>query len=159
MAMVKCKECGTEVSNTAKKCPQCGVDHPGVSKTQTAMGCLILIVIISAVIVTCSESSKETEEEKAACMQDLKCWGDRHSIAAQIACKTPIENMAKYSFTWMDGSMFSRYTLSGNGKVSYMGDHIQFQNGFGANQRMSYMCQYDPATKTVTEVVSQPGVL
>jgi hypothetical protein len=30
MAQVKCKECGKEISESAKVCPSCGVDLPGV---------------------------------------------------------------------------------------------------------------------------------
>ena len=29
MALVNCKECGKQVSTTAKTCPHCGVDNPG----------------------------------------------------------------------------------------------------------------------------------
>lgn len=43
MALVKCKECGKEVSNTAKVCPHCGVKHPSITNTQTAKGCFGII--------------------------------------------------------------------------------------------------------------------
>jgi len=29
MALVTCKECGTQVASSAKTCPKCGVDYPG----------------------------------------------------------------------------------------------------------------------------------
>lgn len=35
MAMDKCRECGTEVSDEAKKCPKCGIAKP-VNKTSTS---------------------------------------------------------------------------------------------------------------------------
>ena len=30
MALIKCKECGSEVSNKAKTCPKCGISNPGI---------------------------------------------------------------------------------------------------------------------------------
>jgi hypothetical protein len=29
MALIKCKECGSEVSSLAQTCPKCGIAHPG----------------------------------------------------------------------------------------------------------------------------------
>ena len=43
MALVKCKECGKEISNTAKTCPNCGA----VQK-KSGFGCLTIILIIVA---------------------------------------------------------------------------------------------------------------
>lgn len=36
MALINCMECGKPVSDTAKKCPQCGVDAPALSEQQKA---------------------------------------------------------------------------------------------------------------------------
>jgi hypothetical protein len=44
MAMKKCKECGKEVSTTAKICPHCGVDNPVFS--WNLIGIVVLGVII-----------------------------------------------------------------------------------------------------------------
>ena len=52
MALIQCPECGKQISNTAKKCPQCG--HPlnakdvkGILKKQVlAASTLILLVVI-----------------------------------------------------------------------------------------------------------------
>ena len=44
MAMKKCKECGTEISSSAKVCPNCG-------KKQKLSGCLIAIIIIVLLII------------------------------------------------------------------------------------------------------------
>lgn len=46
MALIKCKECGNEVSSEAKKCPNCG--FPLKSKKKS--GCLTLIVAIILII-------------------------------------------------------------------------------------------------------------
>lgn len=45
MAMKPCRECGHEVSTSAKTCPNCGVRHPAGSKG-AVLGCLGLLVLI-----------------------------------------------------------------------------------------------------------------
>jgi hypothetical protein len=32
MAIVACSECGNNVSDSAKACPHCGKDYPGIGK-------------------------------------------------------------------------------------------------------------------------------
>jgi hypothetical protein len=57
MALIKCKECGNEVSDTAKACPHCGANVPKSS------GYVAIIVIVIAgffLLVTCSDKSKNT---------------------------------------------------------------------------------------------------
>jgi DNA-directed RNA polymerase subunit RPC12/RpoP len=46
MALTKCKECGKEVSSSAKKCPHCGVKNLSVTGRQQAIGCLVFIVLV-----------------------------------------------------------------------------------------------------------------
>jgi DNA-directed RNA polymerase subunit RPC12/RpoP len=47
MALTKCKECGKEVSTTAKKCPHCGYDFESRRMMQ---GCLVLFAIFIALV-------------------------------------------------------------------------------------------------------------
>ena len=70
MAMKKCKECGAEVSSSAKKCPQCGkkLKHTGLI---IAIIIILLIVFIAAINsdntnnnVTTQTSSVSTEVKK-----------------------------------------------------------------------------------------------
>jgi len=46
MAMAKCKECGKEVSDSASKCPHCGVDNPTTTAGQMFGGFVVLAVIV-----------------------------------------------------------------------------------------------------------------
>lgn len=46
MALVKCKECGTEVSSSAKACPKCGAKPP---KKTSMFTWLVLVVVLVAV--------------------------------------------------------------------------------------------------------------
>ena len=42
MAMIKCKECGAEISSKADACPKCGAKR----KKRSGLGCLFLIILL-----------------------------------------------------------------------------------------------------------------
>ncbi len=46
MAMAKCRECGTEVSESAKTCPKCGISKP-VKKTSLLVKILLGLFVLS----------------------------------------------------------------------------------------------------------------
>lgn len=60
MALIKCPECGKEVSDTAKNCPSCGyllkkldiVKHKRISTNIMLMGILLIIISIISFIIT-----------------------------------------------------------------------------------------------------------
>jgi hypothetical protein len=108
------------------------------------------------------EAKKKREKENEKCKTDLQCWGDKHSFRAISACQDLIEKHAKYSFKWTDGffgSKFSRFRWKNKEQLTltYLGDTIQFQNGFGAWQNMRYQCGYDPINEKVLSVKVEPG--
>ena len=45
MAMVKCKECKKEISKSAKKCPNCGVDYPGILPLEHLGGFIVTLAV------------------------------------------------------------------------------------------------------------------
>jgi hypothetical protein len=175
MAMVKCKECKGDVSSKAKKCPHCGIDNPAVTKGQMLGGVLFLGIMCVA-LVTCmsgnesgssstpKKSPEEIAAEEAKCRQDLQCWGSKHSISAAVYCDDQIEKLAKYSHEWTDGMLepkisHFRWLDKEAGRVTFIGDKIKFQNGFGAWTNMVYECDFDPKTNTVFEVRAEAGRL
>lgn len=96
------------------------------------------------------------------CRTDLRCWASKHSVSALIACRPQIERLAKFQFEWTDGwlgSKFGRYTWKDKkrGVVTYGGDAIKFQNGFGAWQHHIYVCTFDPIRERVVDVAATPG--
>ncbi len=104
------------------------------------------------------------EKKKANCKNNLQCWSNKHLSIATILCKNQVEKLAKYTFKWTDGWLDNKFTHfrwkdQKNGIITYLGDKIQFQNGFGAYQIHFYTCDYNPLTKTVIEVRSSPGRL
>lgn len=48
MALIKCPECNKEISDTAKRCPNCGYKFPIKNKKNI---CIIILVIIAIVII------------------------------------------------------------------------------------------------------------
>jgi uncharacterized OB-fold protein len=63
MALIKCKECGTEVSKSATACPKCGAP---IKKKTSVFSSLVFIAIVVIVIVVVSQPSKEQKTAQVA---------------------------------------------------------------------------------------------
>ena len=50
MALIKCPECNKEISDTAKRCPNCGYKFPIKNKKNI---CIIILIIIAIVVIVC----------------------------------------------------------------------------------------------------------
>ncbi|MDP2747970.1 hypothetical protein [Pseudomonas sp.] len=170
MALKPCKSCKHQVDTSAKVCPNCGVANPGVSAKEQLIGLVGLVVIIAIAFKACSggddkeETAAAPKVDDATCRKDLQCWGDKHSISAGVYCDDPIESLAKFSVRWTDGMLepkFShfRWLNQEQGTVTFIGDKIEFQNGFGAYQGHIYECDLNPATNQVLDVRARPGRL
>lgn len=67
MSLIKCKECQSEISNNAKKCPNCGIGSPGTTGKETAKGCLSifsLMIIISLLMTFCGDQTITLKEDQ-----------------------------------------------------------------------------------------------
>lgn len=100
--------------------------------------------------------------EAEACRNDLQCWADKHFIPATTRCSRQIERLAQYQHRWTDGFLemkLSRFRWldQEKGTLTYFGDKIQFQNGFGAWQNYIYQCDYEPESRSVLAVDAAPG--
>ena len=167
MAMAKCKECKQEVSNKAKVCPHCGVKNPTITAKDQFVGAIILVVIIAGLWIWLSgdsEPEKTPEQiaaENAACRDDIECWGRENKVDAVGSCSGLIERLAQYDYEWTDGSYmkvrFFRWLDKKAGTITYLGDNIKFQNGFGAWQHYTYECDYAPDRDVVLDVRATPG--
>lgn len=100
-----------------------------------------------------------------ACKTELRCWAEKHIHLAAVKCRRHIERSAKYQAEWTGSwyePTFSHYRWSSNsaaGRVTYIGDRVKFQNGFGAWSPMVYECVYNPAIEDVADVRVQAGRL
>lgn len=169
MALTKCKECGHEVSNQAKTCPQCGAPMPKRTSLVTwlvagLLGLVFINWIVSPSSDKPSPQAKATQPSDAECSKTLECWGERHFAAATVRCQSAVERLAKFSFKWTDGFLepkFSHYRWKSQktGVVTYIGDKIQFQNGFGAWQNSMYECDFDTYSGRVLDARAGAGRL
>jgi len=111
------------------------------------------------------EAKADAEAKKsqaAGCWEDLQCLGDKHSIEASFPCSRAVERLAQFDFEWTDGFLGPKFThfrwkSKKAGIVTYIGDEIKFQNGFGAMQYHTYYCDYDTNKKTVVDVFAISG--
>lgn len=99
-----------------------------------------------------------------ACLTDIRCIGEKGSVTAEVYCPRHIEALAKNSAEWTDkgflDSKFSRYRLADTkGVVTYIGDKVTFQNGFGADVNMVYFCDVDVYAEKVISVDVEEGRL
>ena len=167
MAIIQCRECGKDVSDSFSvvKCPHCGVHTPNEEKYNKskngakAFGFLLLALIIMIVIGVSVEEDPEAKAKRLAeCREALNCWAEEHKIDMLLACDPIIESHAKYDFEW---DVWNKYQYSSwhdkeKGIISYKGDGIKFQNGFGAFQRMNYGCVYDGVNQKLLDVIVEP---
>ena len=104
---------------------------------------------------------EQVKAKEDACRKDLDCFAQPYFGYAGIYCKEPIEKMAKYDFRWKDKFLSPKFIKAKwldekKGTLSFFGDKLQFQNGFGAYQNMYYKCEFDPSEKKVLAVYVQP---
>lgn len=108
------------------------------------------------------DARRKAEEER--CKEDLQCLGDKESLAAAIKCDDYIERLAKYDFEWTDGILapkFSHFKWKDKKEhvLTYIGDKVKFQNGFGAWQYFSYECDFNTRAGQVVDARAYPGRL
>ncbi len=69
MAMKKCKECGEEISSSAKKCPKCGKDQRNFFMKHPILYTIIIIVIIGAVATSGGSNNNDTTQTNGGSTQ------------------------------------------------------------------------------------------
>jgi hypothetical protein len=119
-----------------------------------------------------AKAEQEEAEERAkaehataeACERDLQCIGNEKSIEAAFACRPWVERMAKNDFQWTDHwyeGKFDRFRWheKSHDVITYVGDKIKFQNGFGAWVRSKYECDYNFRKKSVADIRVEAGQL
>ena len=140
-------------------------------KRKIIVGCIAAFVVL--VIISAIGSALESEESKAARAEatrvanipptpivdcDMACR-EKFATEAEVKCPRHIEDLAKYDYEWTDGVLGMKFTTArdnGGGLVTYGGDEVKFQNGFGAWQKMNYSCTIQVNNLAVIEVTAQP---
>lgn len=111
---------------------------------------------------TPTQNAAQKRAKEAACRQELSCYAEKHLLSASIRCQRTIEGMARYDFEWTDGWLGGKFTHfrwknQKKGIVTYIGDEIKMQNGFGAWQKQIYSCDFDPSTDLVLDANVEAG--
>lgn len=108
-------------------------------------------------------AEKAEAEKEAACKLDISCIAERTMPEAITLCSPEIERLARNDFEWTGWSIgrFSRYRWKNKSKgiVTYIGDQIKFQNGFGAWIYHTYECDFDTNSRTPISVKARQGRL
>lgn len=170
-----CPHCGRPMKPPVPATPAVPPKAKGKSN---ASGCFAVIVLVLIVLVVIGSFSGPAEKkpddagkspsvakvedpakgkEDEACRQDLRCIGEKHLADASVYCKDPIEAQAAHDVKWTDGTFelkMSHYRWSNADKtaVTYIGDKVSFQNGFGAFTPMTYLCTLDVDDNRVIDV-------
>lgn len=125
MALIKCKECGNEVSSKAKTCPKCGAR---VAAKPIGCGSLIGVVILGIIILaslssifssTAPPPSPDTPEQAAAKKKQDEAV-QRATIGA-VALKKAMRDPESFKLE-------SALVIDGTGAVCY---DFRAKNGFG----------------------------
>ena len=188
MALVNCKECGGQVSKKAEACPHCGAPRKKKPQHKSGCGSVLVLLVLLVILATQIEpedptptNAKDTIDESASaydssadtakstpsdeqCRESLECWSKRHRVDAEYRCQVAVERMAKYDHKWNDSWLqskipYARWANKSDRTLTYLGDAIQFQNGFGAWEHYWYECDYDPNSDTILDVHAQAGRL
>lgn len=111
-----------------------------------------------------NEEKDRKKQEQEACNKDLQCIYESNSLTVPSVCKPHIEGLAKYDYEWTDSwyeSKFDRFRWKDNSRkiVTFIGDKLKFQNGFGAWSNMIYFCDFNIETKEAIEVRIEKGRL
>lgn len=181
----KCPDCGGDLSFKAQTCPHCGLVLPKQNGCIGCLTLFVVLFVVvwgydkyttfmnaptpeAKVQQAINDEKQKIERERQRaeynekCKTDLNCWADKHSLKAIYAADKTIERMAKYQFEWTDGVLepkISRYRWLNikNLTVTYLGDKIKMQNGFGAWQNMIYEIDYDPVNEKVLDIRLRNG--
>ena len=65
MAMKKCKECGEEISSSAKKCPKCGKDQRNFFMKHPVLYTILILIIIAVAGSSGSDTTNTTTTSTA----------------------------------------------------------------------------------------------
>lgn len=99
-------------------------------------------------------------QREADCRAAAACWGDRHLIAATLACERLAQTRALHTIRWPQGFAAQSFVAwewrdAALGTLVYAG-HADLQNGFGAWTPYRIGCLYDSATQRATRIEFVP---
>jgi len=106
--------------------------------------------------------AEEAKAKEATCPRDIECIVPKIRTDAFAKCMVRVQSVAKIDYKWTNGFLepsFNRWFWRSreDGVVTFSGNEIAFQNGFGAWIRHSYECDYDVDHKGVVDIRVSAG--
>ena len=160
MALITCKECSNQISDTVKQCPQCGAKV----KKSTLLGNLgvgfiaitIFGMVLSALVGgTRSTGTNDTPSAKPAPSSKANKPKEPNLVEMAIDCEVEWEQIYKSkmndpgSLDWDDRqAQLGKYQQKPVVMVPY-----RAKNGFGATSLQEAICQIDASTGKVKAVL------
>jgi DNA-directed RNA polymerase subunit RPC12/RpoP len=86
MALVKCSECGREISTRANACPGCGAKRPWGWKWAKRAAIIIVVLVIADGVVTLTMLSRDEAKIRDCWNQLNSAESETTQAAARIAC-------------------------------------------------------------------------
>jgi len=71
MSLVKCRECGEQVSSGANKCPHCGCSNPGLSQKANSTIWIIALVLGAIVFIWVFSNMRSCTSEVDTSLREL----------------------------------------------------------------------------------------
>lgn len=123
MAIVKCHECGADVSTEAKACPKCGakVKRPA-SRTKKLLYSLVAVVVVAGVVAQQQNPEKRAAEAAA-----------RDGQVAQLQAGRAAMNALKSSLRDPDSMKLDAVRVSDDRQIVCI--EYRARNGFGGVNR------------------------
>jgi len=130
MELIKCKECGNQVSNTAKYCPQCGAKVVTASGCGTIIGLVILGLFVLALVGNCLGGDNQSSRSNSSSSAVQNAGSATLSDVAQAESflkSLPAACSASHAYTSDDGTVNIRTICNGSGES--MDGLISIKNG------------------------------
>ncbi|MDY7566286.1 FxLYD domain-containing protein [Pseudomonas sp. RTC3] len=105
MAIIKCSECGKEISNKAKSCPSCGIEVKKKVTLFQAIGVIFLGVSVVSVVVSNTDTSAP-------------------GLARSIASSTPSTTLVNSSYSSELTASNEKFKRGQYGVLTYTGEII-----------------------------------
>lgn len=163
MALIRCKDCGDQISRAARACPHCGRPQ---SRGRLGRGAFGLVVLFGIAFVMMARQPSEGTGSPAAstCHSDWTECADNRELAnnynnmsdMRFDCETAAKKQARYGTpkfpAYSFGSFLTEPNFKSSGRITLIETDAQFQNGFGAMAHTRVSCLYDLKSKAVEKV-------
>src|SRR5699024_10336211 len=89
MSLIKCKECGNEISDEAKICPKCGVKTEKANQQSKSIKILVIAILIIGIIIAIFVIKKTNDPIYQYSREAIKILEDykENKISAEKASK------------------------------------------------------------------------